>query len=78
MTDEPDHEIEARGLICPLPVLRTGKVLRGLAPGSIVRVLADDPMAIIDIPHFCIEAGHTLLEQSDDGTHQTYWIKRAP
>ena len=69
-------EIDARGLICPLPVLRAAKMLRGMAQGAVLRVLADDPIAIIDIPNFCREAGHDLLSQSDEGAHQTYLIRR--
>ena len=53
-------EIDARGLKCPLPVLRAQRALRGLAPGAVLRLLADDPMAAIDVPHFCAEAGHGL------------------
>lgn len=71
-----DDVIDARGLMCPLPVLRLGKALRGLAEGTVVQILADDPVAVIDIPNFCHEAGHELLAQSDVGDHQTYTIKR--
>ncbi|MEL6233507.1 MAG: sulfurtransferase TusA family protein [Pseudomonadota bacterium] len=56
--------IDARGLLCPLPVLRLRKALAALAPGQTVRILADDPMAQIDIPHFCTETGHVLIEAS--------------
>ena len=48
-----DAELDARGLLCPLPVLRARKRLEGLAPGAVLRVLADDPAARIDFPHFC-------------------------
>ena len=71
-----DDVIDARGLMCPLPVLRLGKALRGLTEGTVVQILADDPVAVIDIPNFCREAGHELLAQSDVGDHQTYTIKR--
>lgn len=71
-----DTTLDARGLMCPLPVLKVGKVLRGLPRGAVLRVWADDPIAVIDIPHFCAEAGHVLLEQSDDGAHQVYLIER--
>ncbi|ATI42559.1 hypothetical protein CBW24_11440 [Pacificitalea manganoxidans] len=53
---------DALGLLCPLPVLRARKRLLALAPGMVLEVLADDPMARIDLPHFCAEAGHHLLE----------------
>ena len=68
--------IDARGLMCPLPVLKVGKALRGLAEGSVVTVWADDPIAVVDIPHFCVEAGHELLSQDDTGGYQIYVIKR--
>lgn len=71
-----DVQIDARGLICPLPVLKLGKVLRGLPTGSVVQVLADDPVAVVDIPHFCAEAGHDLLSQTEAEGHQIYEIKR--
>ena len=70
--------LDARGLRCPLPVLRAGKVLRGMAPGARLRVLADDPVAVVDIPHFCREAGHALLDQREHDGHQVYLIERGP
>jgi tRNA 2-thiouridine synthesizing protein A len=67
MTDQPtwDAEIDAIGLLCPLPVLRASKRLRALQPGAVLRVLADDPAARIDMPHFCAEQGHDLIQASD-------------
>ncbi|PTW49944.1 sulfurtransferase TusA family protein [Rhodovulum kholense] len=59
-------EIDVRGLKCPLPVLRARKALAGLAPGGLLRLRADDPVAVIDIPHFCREAGHALIAAEDD------------
>ncbi|NWG47362.1 MAG: sulfurtransferase TusA family protein [Alphaproteobacteria bacterium] len=55
-------EVDARGLLCPLPVLKTQKALALAPAGSTLRVLATDPMAAIDIPHLCAETGHTLIE----------------
>ncbi|TBX28122.1 sulfurtransferase TusA family protein [Nioella sediminis] len=66
----PDHDIDALGLLCPLPVLRLRKVLLAARPGAVIRILADDPVARIDIPHFCAEQGVELLltEAMDQGT----------
>ncbi len=58
-----DAELDARGLLCPLPVLKARKRLEALAPGAVLRVLADDPAALIDIPHFCAQTGHTLIAE---------------
>lgn len=51
---------DLKGLKCPLPVLQTRKRMRSLAPGTLVTVETTDPMAVIDIPHFCNEDGHSL------------------
>lgn len=50
--------VDARGLKCPLPVLKMEKALGTLAPGAALTVLATDPMAKIDIPLFCTQQGH--------------------
>ena len=57
-------EIDATGLTCPMPVLRLQKILRDMAAGARVTLLATDPMAAIDVPHFCQEQGHRLMAQS--------------
>ncbi|AMY69102.1 sulfurtransferase TusA family protein [Frigidibacter mobilis] len=69
-------EIDARGLLCPLPVLKVRKALLGLPPGAVLRLWASDPMARIDIPHFCAEAGHELLAAEDAGGGQVFTIRR--
>lgn len=63
-----DLEIDALGLLCPLPVLRLRKRMETLDQGARVCLIADDPAAIVDVPHFCNEAGHEMLEmQESDG-----------
>lgn len=53
--------VDARGMLCPLPVLRLRKVLMGLPAGARLRLWATDPAAMIDVPHFCDSGGHKLL-----------------
>lgn len=60
-----DAELDTTGLLCPLPVLKARKRLAALAPGAVLRMLADDPAARVDVPHFCAEQGHALLAQQD-------------
>ena len=76
MTDIAET-LDAIGLLCPLPVLKARKRLKSLSAGDILQVLADDPAAIIDIQHFCIEAGHDFLGQSDAQDHQIYLIRKS-
>jgi tRNA 2-thiouridine synthesizing protein A len=75
LPDDAITELDARGLICPLPVLRARKVLLSLPEGTLLRVLATDPMALIDLPHFCAEAGHEHLSLTEDGATQTHLIR---
>ena len=62
--------LDLRGLKCPLPVLRTRKFLRDLSSGARIRIETTDPLAVIDIPHFCQEDGHHLVSSEPvDGGH---------
>ena len=73
-----DDTLDARGLLCPLPVLKARKRLQGMAAGAVLRLEADDPAAVVDVPHFCAESGHDLLAAEDIGDDaRAYWIKRA-
>ena len=73
MTDE----IDATGLLCPLPVLKARKRLLALPSGAVLRVRTDDPAAIVDVPHFCNEAGHTLEDSQEDGGSMVWTIRKA-
>jgi len=68
--------LDVIGQQCPLPVLRARKRLLRLEPGDLLRVFASDPVARIDMPHFCAEAGHELLEMRDRGTWIEFLIRR--
>jgi tRNA 2-thiouridine synthesizing protein A len=54
--------LDLTGLKCPLPVLKTRKCLSELETGDVIEVISTDPMASLDIPHFCNEQSHILLE----------------
>jgi len=71
-----DQDIDARGLLCPLPVLKARKRLLGMAPGQVLRLLATDPAAAIDVPHFCAESGHELLGHAPEGEATAWMIRR--
>lgn len=71
-----DDELDTTGLLCPLPVLKAAKRLRGMASGGILKMTADDPAAVIDVPHFCAEQGYTLVSSEDHEGIQTYTIRK--
>jgi len=72
-----DQTLDARGLNCPLPILKAKKTLLGMAPGDTLEVLATDPGSIADFAAFCRMTGHLLLESAcvDDGYR--YCIKKS-
>ncbi|MDE2444956.1 MAG: sulfurtransferase TusA family protein [Alphaproteobacteria bacterium] len=72
----PEMTLDLSGLLCPLPVLKARKALASLPKGAELVILATDPMAAIDMPHFCNEQGHMLLEQSKTGDTWHFRIKR--
>lgn len=66
-----DSIYDLKGLNCPLPVLKARKRLAGLAPGTRLWLETTDPLAVIDIPVFCTESGHRLIEtQTVEGGHR--------
>ncbi len=68
--------VDATGLLCPLPVLKARKRLQALAPGEVLRIRTSDPVAVVDMPHFCREAGHQLLSATEDGETHIFEIRR--
>ena len=60
-----DETLDARGLLCPLPVLKARKRLKSMPHGAVLRIETTDAAAIIDIPHFCNESGNLLLNKEE-------------
>lgn len=78
VTAMPDAvTIDARGLRCPLPALRLRKVMLRSPAGTIVRILTDDPVATVDIPHFCREEGFNLVAEQPMGTGRAFTVEKA-
>lgn len=71
-----DDELDASGLLCPLPVLKARKRLSQMGPGEVLRLLSTDPAAVVDVPHFCNESGHEFIGMEDEGEATCYLIRR--
>ena len=71
-----DSVLDSTGLLCPLPVLKIRKKLKEMKKGSVLRVIADDPAAIIDIPHYCHESGNKILKQDVGEDGQIYLLMK--
>lgn len=72
-----DHVLDARGLACPLPVLRARKAMQRLAPGAVLEVVATDPGAVRDFEAFCAATGHRLIERHEQDGELTFRIRKA-
>ena len=71
------HQLDARGLLCPLPVIRTQDRLRTLQSGEELIVNATDPGALADIPAWCRVHGHTILSTVQDASMITFHIRKS-
>lgn len=72
-----DDSYDASGLLCPLPVLKARKRLLTLQPGHVLRLIATDPAAIVDVPHFCAQSGYEFLGMEDKNPEtQVYFIRK--
>lgn len=68
-----DKEVDARGLNCPLPILRAKKALSAMEAGEVLRVMATDPGSVKDFAAFAKQTGHELIKQGlVDGEDETY------
>lgn len=70
-------ELDTSGLTCPLPVLRTRRKLAELEAGDLLRVIATDPLAKLDMAHFCQEAGHELVSSVEQDQHLIFLIRHS-
>ena len=71
-----DKELDARGLNCPLPLMKTKKTLTEMQPGQVLRVVASDAGSMPDILAFAKKAGHEMLEQQNIGKEYIHIIRR--
>jgi tRNA 2-thiouridine synthesizing protein A len=73
---EVSQHVDARGLSCPMPIVKTAQAVKGLASGSVVELLATDPGSIKDVAAWCRSTGNELVEQTSDGAVYRFVIRR--
>jgi len=71
-----DHILDARGLLCPMPVVRAGREMKALEPGQVMKIMATDRGAIADFPAWAEDTGNELLEWHDVGEHLVFHIRK--
>ena len=70
------HEVDATGLSCPLPILRAKKTLAQIASGEVLCVITTDPNAVRDFQAFCRQTGNELLAQRQEEGSTRHFLKR--
>ena len=68
-------ELDTRGLLCPLPVLKLRQLIKSTKQKDKIKLMTDDPAAIVDVPHFCNEQGHQILESSKENGYNLFIIE---
>lgn len=71
-----DKELDARGLNCPLPILRTKKALAEMASGQVLKVIATDPGSVKDMQAFAKQTGNELVSSAESGGEFTFFMKK--
>jgi tRNA 2-thiouridine synthesizing protein A len=71
-----DKELDARGLNCPLPILRAKKALNDMQSGQVLKIVATDPGSVKDFQAFAKQTGNDLLQQAEAGKEFTFFLKR--
>lgn len=73
---EFDRELDAKGVACPLPILRTKKLLAEMESGQVLRIQVTDPGSLKDFPAFAKQSGNELVGQKEENRVFEYFIKR--
>ena len=73
-----DRLLDARGLLCPMPVVKANKEMRSLEPGQVLKVLATDRGSIADMPAWAEDTGNELLEWHEEAGVLVYYVRKLP
>jgi len=73
---EITRSIDARGLSCPMPIVKTAQTVKAIPSGAAVELLATDPGSIKDVAAWCRATGNELVEQTSDGAVYRFVIRR--
>ncbi|MDP7149921.1 MAG: sulfurtransferase TusA family protein [Paracoccaceae bacterium] len=72
-----DQLLDAKGLNCPLPILKAKKALKGMSPGQVLEIKATDPGSVADFAAFCNQTGNELISSGSEGDVYQFEIKKS-
>jgi TusA-related sulfurtransferase len=73
---QEDTVLDARGLLCPMPIVKTAKLMKGLSPGTIVKLLTTDRGSLADVPAWAATTGNELLATSEAAGELTFYLRK--
>ena len=76
LTFKEDKVLDARGLLCPMPIVKANKEIRSMQHGEILKILATDRGAMADFPAWAADTGHELLECHDEGGTLVFHVRK--
>ena len=76
MAVKEDKVLDARGLLCPMPIVKAGKEMKALSAGQILKVVATDRGAIADFPAWAEDSGNELIEWHDEGGALVFFVRK--
>ena len=72
----PDEVLDAVGLYCPVPIIRTAERIKVMATGGILEIVSDDRVILVDMPAWCRSAGHEYLGHAQSGREYRLFVKK--
>ena len=76
MTTEVTQRLDAKGLNCPLPILRTKKTIATMQSGEVLEVISSDPGSLKDMASFCSQTGHELMQSQQNENDYIFLIRK--
>ena len=73
---QADAVLDAKGLLCPMPIVKLSQKMKTMAPGQVLEVQADDKGAAVDIPAWCQKTGNTFLGSEPGANYTSYFVKK--
>ena len=73
----PDRTLDAKGLLCPMPIVKLSKLVKEMTANEVILMEATDPGAIPDVTAWAKQTGHSLVAQEQVGKVMRFWIRKA-
>jgi len=73
---QADRRLDTVGLYCPVPIIKTAARIREMQPGEVLEVISDDRVILLDMPAWCLSAGHEFLGQFEEGGEIRLFVKK--